>query len=160
VLTKAWSWRATFFFLATFGGILLLLFAFFRDTFRPERSTSYQNALSNLRRRSTKKNQIDSASQPKQPLSPNTSNDVEKAKPAETPVASDVKLSLRDVNPIPQFIMVIKRKNNLITLVPSGAFPSLQLANSFRCPCGCRVPIRLKLFNNLYLRIHTRQGPL
>ncbi|KAI0761044.1 MFS general substrate transporter [Trametes elegans] len=45
VLTQAFNWRATFWFLAAFVGATLLLFVPFKDTFRRERSLVYQNAL-------------------------------------------------------------------------------------------------------------------
>lgn len=45
MLTQAFSWRATFWFLAIFVGACFLLFVPFRDTFRRERSLVYQSAL-------------------------------------------------------------------------------------------------------------------
>jgi hypothetical protein len=45
IVTKVFSWRATFYFLAIFGGVSLVTFVFFRDTFRRERSLAYQAAL-------------------------------------------------------------------------------------------------------------------
>ncbi|KAF9483597.1 MFS general substrate transporter [Pholiota conissans] len=44
-LAQAFSWRAIFYFLAIFGGVSLLSFLFFKDTFRRERSLAYQAAL-------------------------------------------------------------------------------------------------------------------
>ena len=44
-LTQAFSWRATFWFLAIFVGLCFLSFIPFRDTFRRERSLTYQAAL-------------------------------------------------------------------------------------------------------------------
>ena len=49
VLTQAFSWRATFWFLAIFVGICFLLFIPFKDTFRRERSLTYQAALKRRR---------------------------------------------------------------------------------------------------------------
>ncbi|KAH8077265.1 MFS general substrate transporter [Cristinia sonorae] len=45
LLTQAFDWRATFWFLSAFTGICLLSFVFFKDTFRQERSSAYQAAL-------------------------------------------------------------------------------------------------------------------
>ena len=50
VLTQAFSWRATFWFLAAFVGACFLSFLPFRDTFRRERSLTYQAALRHRRR--------------------------------------------------------------------------------------------------------------
>ncbi|KAH9851171.1 major facilitator superfamily domain-containing protein [Lenzites betulinus] len=44
-LTQAFSWRATFWFLAIFVGACFVLFVPFRDTYRRERSLVYQLAL-------------------------------------------------------------------------------------------------------------------
>ncbi|KAI0718247.1 MFS general substrate transporter [Cerioporus squamosus] len=49
VLTQAFSWRATFWFLAIFVGVCFLLFIPFKDTFRRERSLTYQAALKKRR---------------------------------------------------------------------------------------------------------------
>ena len=44
-LTSAYSWRSTFYFIAAIGGISLISFVFFPDTWRKERSLAYQTAL-------------------------------------------------------------------------------------------------------------------
>ncbi|KAJ9110434.1 hypothetical protein QFC19_001560 [Naganishia cerealis] len=44
LLTKGFSWRATFYFLAAFGGVSFCSFIFFPDSFRKERSHIYQVA--------------------------------------------------------------------------------------------------------------------
>ena len=49
VVTKLFSWRATFYFLAIFGGVSLITFILFKDTFRRERSLAYQAALRKAR---------------------------------------------------------------------------------------------------------------
>ncbi len=119
VLTQIWNWRATFYFLAAFGGLLLVLFLFFRDTFRPLRSTYYQNALANLRKQGPNK----PTSVPNSPVEATAKEhtiDVEKDAGCHSDTRRDLRLSLRDVNPFPQFVMVIKRKSNLIILIPSG----------------------------------------
>ncbi|RDX46519.1 vacuolar DHA amino acid exporter [Lentinus brumalis] len=49
VLTQAFNWRATFWFLAIFVGLCFVLFIPFKDTFRRERSLTYQAALKRRR---------------------------------------------------------------------------------------------------------------
>lgn len=44
LLTKGFSWRATFYFLAAFGGVSFCSFLFFPDSYRRERSHIYQAA--------------------------------------------------------------------------------------------------------------------
>lgn len=44
LLTKGFSWRATFYFLAAFGGVSFCSFIFFPDSYRRERSQIYQAA--------------------------------------------------------------------------------------------------------------------
>lgn len=44
LLTKGFTWRATFYFLAAFGGVSFCSFIFFPDSFRKERSQLYQVA--------------------------------------------------------------------------------------------------------------------
>jgi hypothetical protein len=44
LLTKGFSWRATFYFLAAFGGVSFCSFLFFPDSYRKERSQIYQAA--------------------------------------------------------------------------------------------------------------------
>ncbi|KAM5540918.1 hypothetical protein V8D89_005562 [Ganoderma adspersum] len=49
VLTQAFNWRATFWFIATFVGACFLLFIPFKDTYRRQRSLTYQAALKRRR---------------------------------------------------------------------------------------------------------------
>ena len=51
LLTEAFNWRATFWFLAIFTGICFVAFVFFQDTFRRERSSAYQAAVQLTRER-------------------------------------------------------------------------------------------------------------
>ncbi|KAH9922895.1 MFS general substrate transporter [Fomitopsis serialis] len=55
VLTQAFNWRATFWFLAIFTGLCVLSFAFFQDTFRKERSLAYQSVLKRVLEQEAKK---------------------------------------------------------------------------------------------------------
>ncbi|TCD62100.1 hypothetical protein EIP91_007475 [Steccherinum ochraceum] len=45
LLTQAFDWRATFWFLSIFTGVCFIAFLFFKDTFRRERSSAYQAAV-------------------------------------------------------------------------------------------------------------------
>lgn len=49
VLTQAFNWRATFWFIAAFVGACFLLFIPFKDTYRRQRSLTYQAALKRRR---------------------------------------------------------------------------------------------------------------
>ncbi|KAF7799395.1 hypothetical protein EIP86_010627 [Pleurotus ostreatoroseus] len=48
-LTQGFNWRATFYFLAAFTGLCVVAFVFFKDTFRRERSLTYQQVLRRVR---------------------------------------------------------------------------------------------------------------
>ncbi|KAK7689822.1 hypothetical protein QCA50_006461 [Cerrena zonata] len=55
-LTQAFSWRATFWFIVIFTGLCFVGFIFFKDTYRKERSLTYQTVLKQrLRERAAKK---------------------------------------------------------------------------------------------------------
>ena len=49
MLTQAFNWRATFWFIAAFVGACFLLFIPFKDTYRRQRSLTYQAALKRRR---------------------------------------------------------------------------------------------------------------
>lgn len=53
-LGNAYGWRSTLYFLAVFAAIMTLLFFFFPDTWRRERSRVYQKAISDALKRSLK----------------------------------------------------------------------------------------------------------
>ncbi|KAH9922611.1 major facilitator superfamily domain-containing protein [Fomitopsis serialis] len=55
VLTQGFNWRATFWFLAIFTGLCTFSFVFFRDTFRLERSLTYQTVLKRVLEQEAKK---------------------------------------------------------------------------------------------------------
>lgn len=132
-LTQGLSWRAVFWFLVIWGGVIFSAFLFlFKDTFRKERSLMYQNVLKRQiqerklakekdlvrgeRPVSEKKTSEDGASGAQTPIS-----DVE-AQPVDIPALAikEVKLSITDVNPIPPYLRTLSRKNNLVILIPSG----------------------------------------
>ena len=102
VLTSAFNWRAIFWFLSIISGLSLLSFVlFFRDTFRRERSLSYQTVIKQRRKAAAL------SSLNKQPESFN------------------LDLTLADVNPLKPLGQVLRRRNNYLVLIASGKFFSV-----------------------------------
>lgn len=149
VLTQLFNWRATFWFLAIFGGLSLLSFMLFKDTFRRERSLTYQAALlrmhdanqkmperhsniGNSPELSQKATVVDLQDLPIQKDDKSTQEvtateaDVEgrdgSGSSARPQVYQDVNLSLRGVNPFTPLVMILRRRNNLAILAASGKF--------------------------------------
>lgn len=122
VLTQAFSWRAVFWFLVIWGGVIFSAFlALFKDTFRRERSLTYQNVL----RRRTNGGKRVSKESPK---------DIEAQPPIATAVdAKDITLSFADVNPFPPYINILRRKNNLVILMPSGLLFAFGFSITYTC---------------------------
>ncbi|KAJ8690656.1 hypothetical protein PTI98_012065 [Pleurotus ostreatus] len=153
-LTAGFSWRACFWFMAIFSGLSFLSFLFFfKDTWRKERSLTYQNVLrARLRELEASENKRDSVSAKnlgaETPLPDHASCVTEiTAAPTEksahtadplidilknTVVESkglppalelpEIKLSLKDVNPVRPLLLVLRRPNNCIILLASGSF--------------------------------------
>ncbi|KAI1789395.1 vacuolar DHA amino acid exporter [Ganoderma leucocontextum] len=162
VLTQAFNWRATFWFITAFIGVCFLLFIPFKDTYRRERSLTYQAAL---KRRhaimSAKGSEASSITQvaaisravtpgPEKSSSPSPADadaekdaiatlvrdrDLEKQWiPARAPPADDdVKLTLADVNPVKPIMYVLRRMNNLTILVASGLIFGLSYCIAYTC---------------------------
>ncbi|TFK69525.1 vacuolar DHA amino acid exporter, partial [Pluteus cervinus] len=112
VLTTAFNWRAIFWFLAIVGGTNALNFLFFfKDTFRRERSLTYQNILrERLSEKPRDQNNSSSTSQQEHTIN-----------------LADIKISLKDLNPIEPQLQILRRWNNIAILVASG----LQFAFGF-----------------------------
>src|ERR1700753_2911264 len=133
VLTKTWSWRATFYFLSALASILFAAFLLFKDTFRKERSLAYQAALARMKsrelvaKRNASQSQMSKKLRDTWPISHADSSD-------QSPDLKVVKLSLADVNPFPQISLILKRKNNLAIY-----FPSCESSASSRCRSHCFV---------------------
>jgi hypothetical protein len=119
-----------FWFLVVLGGIFTVAFlCFFKDTFRKERSVTYQNVLA----RRVREQLLSGAKDESRRISEKglqeygeqqtSSKDVE---PQRTviPVSAikEVKLSIADINPFPPYISILRRKNNLAVLVASGEY--------------------------------------
>ncbi|EJC98039.1 MFS general substrate transporter [Fomitiporia mediterranea MF3/22] len=146
-LTDAWNWRATFYFLAAFCSLSLASFILFKDTFRRERSLAYQAALLRAKAHNERKQRHGSST----PVSQRTSidgddktingetpekiievRDIEKATPAAHSV-QDVRLSLRDINPLAPLPQVLRVRSNLLILVASGILFAFSYSILYTC---------------------------
>ncbi|KZW03371.1 MFS general substrate transporter [Exidia glandulosa HHB12029] len=139
VLTQVFNWRATFWCLVILGGIIWLAFlVFFKDTFRRERSLTYQRALKRARLAAAKRKAAEREklggrfSRPTSPgpVEPTDEKSAEQRR-AQSPIPGsgavtptigldNVKLSLGDVNPFHPLKQILRRKNNIAILVPSA----------------------------------------
>jgi len=139
ILTQAFSWRAAFWLLATLLGIDLLLFTFFfRDTFRRERSLTYRRALARRGIAMAPPSPRPDADAgfiklPVATLSVDTLESKERAglgDGSSSPsfcgastgddMQEEITLRLADVNPFPPLLFVLRRQNNITTLIASG----------------------------------------
>ncbi|KAF9478176.1 MFS general substrate transporter [Pholiota conissans] len=117
-LAQAFSWRAIFYFLAIFGGVSLLSFLFFKDTFRRERSLSYQAALRQATEaRRTSSDDVEtltiSVSAEKKELDSVTPD-------PERQSQAPLKIGLRHMQVVTPTLLVFKRINNVCVLTASG----------------------------------------
>ncbi|KAG1795336.1 MFS general substrate transporter [Suillus plorans] len=131
-LTQGFSWRAVFWFLVIWGGVIFSAFLFlFKDTFRKERSVTYQNVLNSRlgeQQSSEAKDELRNISESKvDGENKTTSKDIEAQRPVISSAIQDVKLSIADVNPLPAYLSVVGRKNNVPILIASGAWPHFLL---------------------------------
>ena len=174
-LTQGFNWRATFWFLAIFTGLCTLSFVFFRDTFRRERSLTYQTALKRALEQQAKKAlkqaaaekaaDMDDARTAVVPVDEKSSKGVESGRgsmdrdvEAQTTIAAsdvpqavkEIRLSLTDVNPVGPMIRVLYRPNNVVVLFASGRARNhvLCIGRAFT-PCF-RSPVRVQLQYHLY----------
>ena len=114
-MTSAFDWRAIFWFLIILSGLSLLSFLlFFRDTFRRERSLTYQNVIKQ-RRKAAALSCLNSKKPA--PIDGDLKGDTS-TEPTSLTVNLDV--SLADVNPLKPLGQVLRRKNNVIILCSSG----------------------------------------
>ncbi|KAI5121067.1 hypothetical protein M0805_008581 [Coniferiporia weirii] len=154
-LTQTWNWRATFYFLAALCALSFFSFFLFKDTFRKERSLAYQNALKRMKAHRAHKKAITSDSQatlsaPKvEKVTPKHTGISEKALEAQDPAIegitktpatlnqpqdmADIKLALRDVNPLAPLPNVLRRRSNYITLLASGLLFAFSYSISYTC---------------------------
>lgn len=131
-LGQAFGWPAIFYFLAACGGIILGAFIFlFRDTFRMERSLTYQaalrrrkNAAGNLKSDSTV-TESKAGTEEKRANSKNVSPQPSSIENGTAMVKveselNDVRLSFSDINPVPPLWKIMQRRNNMAILVANG----------------------------------------
>ncbi|KAJ8518978.1 hypothetical protein ONZ45_g4023 [Pleurotus djamor] len=150
-LTVGFSWRACFWFLAIFCCANWLSFlVFFNDTWRKERSLTYQNVLRAQIREMNRYDSSKSHSDDNQlgsggggaATSGHSSSATEIAViPSEEKAHThscekvgaavaisqvhDIKLTFKDINPIRPLFLVLRRINNLIILLASGSIFAL-----------------------------------
>lgn len=146
ILTQYLSWRATFWFLFIWMGLCEFMFLFlFKDTYRKERSLTYQSVLRRHERErlrslaTSRRSSVLTVYEKTPPANEKSTNEKElataqgspnidvEAGRLETPGASakDVKVSLVDVNPIPPLWKILRRWNNLLILTSSGMYTFL-----------------------------------
>lgn len=182
-LTQAFSWRATFYFLAALTAIFTLAFLFFEDTFRRERSAVYVGTLKRRRQEREKKGrkleelherqQNGSRATVDQKVAPAVQDEkkpspesLENATPVLESLASstedgvfvhearaddsgtgiagslpvkEIRLSLRDVNPIRPMITALRRPTNIPMIIANGAY--VLLLN--------RIPLLIDVFSGI-----------
>ncbi|KAI0768871.1 MFS general substrate transporter [Irpex lacteus] len=157
-LTQGFDWRATFWFLSIVIGSVLFVFVFFKDTFRRERSLTYQRVLQRVRAQQMAAQRSETSTlshvtvvEKKPPrlfgkkhtteeddekkLSREQPGDLE-AQPASEDTSAEVKeikLSLTDVNPIPPMLDVLTRLNNVAILTCSGILFGVTYSISYTC---------------------------
>lgn len=129
-LTTGFNWRAIFWFLSIVSGSSFLAFLlFFRDTFRRERSLTYQNAMRQRMRISSTGSPTPlnvtytKDSLPRMGEKKTTTTIQEKSFKMESDVQAVppiAKLSLMDVNPVKPVLLVVCRVNNFVILIASG----------------------------------------
>ncbi|KAL1741936.1 major facilitator superfamily domain-containing protein [Schizophyllum fasciatum] len=122
VLTSGFNWRGPFWFLAIVSGLSLTGFIlFFRDTFRQERSLTYQNILKS-RLRDAAKAQARRRARAEKGAPAKDGAEVEDRDKGAAVVAAlpTVKVTLRDVNPFPGVVSIMRRPNNVVILFSSG----------------------------------------
>ncbi|EJD50730.1 MFS general substrate transporter [Auricularia subglabra TFB-10046 SS5] len=123
IITDVFNWRATFWFLVILGGLMWLCFVFlFKDTFRRERSLTYQRALKHARIAAAKKKLEHHGPRPPSRRSTTQQKGLD-----------DVKLTLADVNPWHPLRMIVRRINNLTILIPSGLINAFIYSVSYTC---------------------------
>lgn len=138
VLAQKMGWRSAFWFVMICALVVLLALVFlFKDTFRKERSLTYQNVLK--RRIKEQEEEVQCSRKSSQTTialpdkeSPSLGGlaasqqtgdlDVEGNVLAVAPASSmkDISLSLADVNPFPPLVRILTRSNNLAILFATG----------------------------------------
>ncbi|KAG1763051.1 MFS general substrate transporter [Suillus occidentalis] len=140
-LTQGLGWRAVFWFLVIWGGIIFSAFLFlFKDTFRKERSVTYRNVLKRrLREQQSLEAKDESRKISEKKLQVNVENqtsskDIE-GQPTVIPPSAirEIKLSITDVNPFPPYLSIISRKNNFAIFIASGLIFAFSFSIAYTC---------------------------
>ncbi|KAI6046713.1 vacuolar DHA amino acid exporter [Pisolithus marmoratus] len=131
VLTQVLSWRATFWFLVIWGGIMFSAFLFlFKDTFRRARSLTYQNIL---RRKQQLCFSDAKMLDGRKRVNEESLKDIEIQQYIATGGDEDITLSFADVNPFPPYVNIWRRKNNLAILISSGLLYGFASSIAYTC---------------------------
>ncbi|KAG1908747.1 vacuolar DHA amino acid exporter [Suillus fuscotomentosus] len=140
-LAQGLGWQAIFWFLAIWGSLMFLAFLFlFKDTFRKERSMTYQDVLrKRLREQQSSEAEDGSRNISEKESQVNdedhtSSNDIE-AQPTVIPASAirEVQLSIADVNPFPPYLSVISRRNNIAILIASALIFAFSFSIMYTC---------------------------
>lgn len=118
-----------------------MFFAFcflFRDTFRKERSLTYQTALKKrmqkLKRYSSEANSPTSGKREDGQNHVQIQKDVEAhPTPVNSVIVNDITLSFADINPFPSYVKILGRKHNFVVLIPSGLLFAFTYSISYTC---------------------------
>ncbi|CAE6412691.1 unnamed protein product [Rhizoctonia solani] len=150
-LTAGFSWRATFWFLVIFAGVSLCTFIFLPDTWRRERSTSYQTAKRRALKERAKRSHAGTPARSRAPsparsgtVTPaagsiqghedkkeNFSEEANVTKDKHVIQDEDIKLSITDINPISPIWNIVKEPTNLCILFASALLFAYQYAVAF-----------------------------
>ncbi|KAG0704824.1 vacuolar DHA amino acid exporter [Suillus ampliporus] len=148
LLSQGFNWRASFYFLLISGGINFFSFlTLFRDTYRHERSHIYRSAL--RRRRLASREPVQRLSESTIAVSEFSKDQAHVKDPEKqlhlpvvpeelpavtsTPGLDDIKLSIKDINPIPPYLRILSRKNNVIILTANGLIFGFNYCLSYTC---------------------------
>ncbi|XP_006462310.1 hypothetical protein AGABI2DRAFT_72269 [Agaricus bisporus var. bisporus H97] len=117
-LTSGFGWRSIFWFCAIIGGICFAAFLLlFNDTFRKERSLTYQAIVKQRQQKQTSENFE---------LQSKSGHDFADANGDISPTP-EIKITFRDVNPLKPIYLILRRWNNLAMLFATGIVLAWQL---------------------------------
>lgn len=147
LLTQAFSWRASFWLMAAALGINLVLFVFlFRDTFRQERSLTYQRVLASRRCAASKRSsvvsdhahELDTKSKGEETVavgetSGSSGPGTATAAAAGPQAEAEITPSFKDVNPFAPVALVMRRWNNVAALLSSGLLFAFSFTIAYTC---------------------------
>ncbi|KAK4052789.1 hypothetical protein OIV83_002076 [Microbotryomycetes sp. JL201] len=148
VLTNAANWRVTQYFLLGYAAVCLVLYIWLPETFRKERSAAWRAAMKRARANAHAKR-----SKARAALPAGTNVDDGQRQPAFSPLKKvksvislrssgddDLKIHLRDVNPLAATGQVLRCKENLITIAFSGLLFASQYCVTFTASRSFAAP--------------------